>query len=146
MLPGSIVGFLAGNLDYSDFISNFVSKINCNISVLCGYGEILCEFKKSRCGHRTERYGRNGNDREKIHSNCAKKSFYREETKNNREGKVCPGAIRFDFGAIRFDFGAIRFRLGAIKKGPFAIICSQGGAVGCCWLTVGYSDSIVLCK
>ena len=47
MLPGSIVGFLAGNLDYSDFISNFVSKKNCNISVLYGYGEILCEFKKS---------------------------------------------------------------------------------------------------
>ena len=40
MLYGSIVGFLAGNLDYSDFISNFVSKINCNISVLYGYGEI----------------------------------------------------------------------------------------------------------
>ncbi len=56
------------------------------------------------------------------------------------------GAIRFDFGAIRFDFGAIRFRLGAIKKVLFAIICSQGGAVGYCWLTVSYSDSIVLCK
>ena len=50
------------------------------------------------------------------------------------------------FGAIKFDFGAIRFRLGAIKKGPFAIICSKGGTVGDCWLTVSYSDSIVLCK
>jgi hypothetical protein len=50
------------------------------------------------------------------------------------------------FGAIRFDFGAIRFWFGAIKKVLFAIICSQGGAVGYCWLTVSYSDSIVLCK
>ena len=121
MLSGSIVRFLTGNLDYSDFISNSVSKKNCNISVLCEYGEILCEFKKSRCGHRTEKYGRNGNNREKIRSNCAKKSFYREETKNNREGKVCPGAIRFDFGAIKFDFGAIRFQLYAMNFQVYAI-------------------------
>ena len=56
------------------------------------------------------------------------------------------GAIRFRFGAIKFDFGAIRFCFGAIKKGLFAIICSQGGVVDYCWLTVSYSDSIVLCK
>ena len=43
-------------------------------------------------------------------------------------------------------FGAIRFCFGAIKKGLFAIICSQCGAVGDCWLTVSYSDSIVPCK
>ena len=36
-------------------------------------------------------------------------------TKSHREGKVGPGAIRFDFGAIRFRFGAIRFRFGAIR-------------------------------
>ena len=60
--------------------------------------------------------------------------------------RFCFGAIRFCFGAIRFRLGAIRFCFGAIKKGPFAIICSQCGAVGDCWLTVSYSDSIVLCK
>ena len=61
------------------------------------------------------------NNREKIRSNCAKKSFYREETKNNREEKVCPGAIRFDFGAIKFDFGAIRFQLYAMNLQVYAI-------------------------
>ena len=61
------------------------------------------------------------NYREKIRSNCAKKSFYREETKNNREGKVCPSAIRFDFGAIKFDFGAIRFQLYAMNFQVYAI-------------------------
>ena len=61
------------------------------------------------------------NNREKTRHNCAKKSFYREETKNNREGKVCPSAIRFDFGAIRFDFVAIRFQLYAMDFQVYAI-------------------------
>ena len=56
------------------------------------------------------------NYREKIRSNCAKKSFSREETKNNREGKVCPGAIRFDFGAIRFQLYAMNFQVYAIRE------------------------------
>ena len=61
------------------------------------------------------------NYREKTRRNCAKKSFYREETKNNREGKVCPSAIRFDFGAIKFDFGAIKFDFGAIRFQLYAM-------------------------
>ena len=61
------------------------------------------------------------NNREKTRRNCAKKSFYREETKNNREGKVCPSAIRLWLGAIKFDFGAIRFQLYAMDFQVYAI-------------------------
>lgn len=61
------------------------------------------------------------NNREKTRHNCAKKSFYREETKNNREEKVCPGAIRLWLGAIKFDFGAIRFQLYAMNFQVYAI-------------------------